>query len=180
MREAFDGIKIWGCLFHLSQNVFKKVVELGYKIEYSNDTEFRQLIGWFPALSALPIEVVIKVFEALVDLDIDEKLPAEFISYFENTYIGQKRRSRRLKPMFEIKFWNVRDRILNDQPRTNNAIEGFHSSLCSHVTYSHPSIWKLIDGLKISDHKGRKKITEYDRGDDFDQKELSSKEFLKD
>ena len=58
--------------------MFKKVVELGYKIEYSNDTEFRQLIGWFPALSALPIEVVIKVFEALVDLDIDEKLPSLF------------------------------------------------------------------------------------------------------
>ena len=30
----------------------------------------------------------------------------------------------------------------------------------------------MIDGLKISDHKGRKKLTEYDRGDDFDQKAL--------
>ena len=26
--------------------------------------------------------------------------------------------------------------------------------------------------VKISDHKGRKKLTEYDRGDDFDQKAI--------
>ena len=31
---------------------------------------------------------------------------------------------------------------------------------------SHPSIWKLIHGLKISEHKGRK------IGDDFNQKAL--------
>ena len=30
----------------------------------------------------------------------------------------------------------------------------------------HRSIWKLIDGLKISDHKDRQKLTEYDSYDD--------------
>ena len=145
----------------MSQNVYKKIVELGYKIEYSNDSEFRQLVRCFPALSALPVEDVIDVYEALIDTDIDEKLPAEFISYFENTYIGQKRRARRLKPTYETEIWSVHDRILHDQPRTNNAIEGFHSGLSSHITNSHPSIWKLIDGLKIADHKARKKLTEW-------------------
>ena len=86
--------------------------------------------------------------------------------------IGQKRRARRLKPTYEAVVWNVHDRIRNDQPRTNNAIEGFHSGLSSHITNSHPSIWKLIDGLKVAHHKSRKKITEYDRGDDFDQKAI--------
>ena len=31
-------------------------------------------------------------------------------------------------------------------------------------------MWKLINGLKIAEHKARKKLSEYERGDDFDQK----------
>ena len=96
-----------------------------------------------------------------------------FISYFENTYIGQKRRNRRrLDPVYGIEIWNVHERIKNDHPRTNNAIEGFHSGLDKHITYSHPSLWKLIDGLKVADQRGRKKLTEYERGDDFTQKPI--------
>ena len=37
---------------------------------------------------------------------------------------------------------------------------------------AHPSIWKLINGLRIADYRGRKKLVEYDRGDDFDQRAI--------
>ena len=104
--------------------------------------------------------------------DIDEKLPADYISYFENNYIGQKRRNRRVSPPFEIELWNIRDRIKNDQPRTNNAIEGFHFGLTQHITHKHPSLWQLIDGLKIADHRARKKLSEYECGDNFTQKQV--------
>ena len=127
-------------------------------------------MGCFPALSALPIEDVTEVFEALIDEDIDEKLPAAYISYFENNYIGQKRRNRRLTPTFPIEIWNVRDRILNDNPRTNNAIEGFHSGLNNFITNSHPSLWRLIDGFRTADHMSRKRLAEYGRGDNFSQR----------
>ena len=53
IQEEFDGITIWGCLFHLSQNSFRKIIELGFKVQYSNGNDFSQLIGCFPALSAL-------------------------------------------------------------------------------------------------------------------------------
>ena len=170
LKEAFPGIDIWGCLFHLSQNIYRKVLELGYKRQYSVDSKFRELIGCFSALAALPEEDVIVVFEAIIELDVDEKLPTDLISYFENHYIGQQRRNRRLEPTFSLEVWNIRDRILNDLPRTNNAIEGFHSNLHHHITNSHPSLWKLINGLKIAEQKARKKLSEYERGDDFDQK----------
>ena len=170
LKEIFTNITIWGCLFHLCQNVYKKIVELGFKVQYSNDNAFRELIGCFPALSALPEEDIVEVFEALIDEDVDEKLPVEFVSYFENNYVGQKRRNRRVQAPFAMSFWNIKDRVLNNQPRTNNAIEGFHSNLSHHITNSHPSLWKMIDGLKVAEKKARKKLVEYDRGDDFAQK----------
>lgn len=55
---------------------------------------------------------------------------AELILYFESTYIGIQRgrgeRRRRGEFIFPIKLRNVRDRILHDLPRINNAVEGFH------------------------------------------------------
>ena len=72
LKVVFEGINIWGCLFHLGQNSYRKIVEIGYKGMYSNDNEFRELAGCFPALSVLPIEDVTEVFEVLIDEDIDE------------------------------------------------------------------------------------------------------------
>lgn len=39
-------------------------------------------------------------------------------------------------------------RTLNSDPRTNNYAEGAHRRLQSELQMDHPSIWKLIDGLK--------------------------------
>lgn len=38
--DEFPNIKITGCLFHLSQNVQRKVQELGLKTEYQSDPGF--------------------------------------------------------------------------------------------------------------------------------------------
>ena len=47
----------------------------------------------------------------------------------------------------------------------NNAIEGFHSGLDNYITHKHSSLWKLIDGLKVTENRARKKLIEYRRGD---------------
>ena len=86
------------------------------------------------------------------------------------TYVGQKRRNRRITPNFPMEIWNMRVRILNDHPRTNNAIEGFHSGLTHFITNAHPSLWKLIDGLKVADHRSRKKLSEFEGGENFSQR----------
>ncbi len=60
-------------------------------------------------------------FEKLVD---DDDLPQELIGYFAVNYIGSERgrgqNRRRMVPRFKIADWNVRDRALQDKPRTNN------------------------------------------------------------
>ena len=45
-------------------------------------------------------------------------------------------------------FWNVKKKVDEDLPRTNNAVEGFHSALHSSIICKHPNIWKLIAALK--------------------------------
>ena len=78
--------------------------------------------------------------------------------------------------MFEIQFWNVHEGSSMTSEEQLTQLKAFTLALAAILcTYSHPSIWKLIDGLKISDSKGRKKITEYDCGDDFDQKSFYQK-----
>ncbi len=95
-------------------------------------------------MAFLSLEDVFDAFELLSD---DEAIPAELISYFEGTYIGIQRgrgeRRRRVEPLFPTEVWNVRERTLNDQPRTNNAIDGFHSELRVSITSMHPNLWKL-------------------------------------
>ena len=57
-------------------------------------------------------------------------------------------RRRRENPLCPVSFWNVKKRVDEDLPRTNNAVEGFHSALRSSITCKHPNVWKLIPSLK--------------------------------
>ena len=60
--------------------------------------------------------------------------------------------------MFEIEFWSVATRVINDDPRTNNKVEGFHNSVNVTLGFKHPSIWKFIDGLKRLQNINKTKI----------------------
>ena len=57
-------------------------------------------------------------------------------------------RTRRENPLYPVSFWNVKKRVNEDLPRTNNAVEGFHSVLRSSITCKHLNIYKLIAALK--------------------------------
>lgn len=50
--------------------------------------------------------------------------------------------------MFPPAMWNVFERVLNGRDRTNNHAEAAHRRLQSELQMDHPSLWKLIDGLR--------------------------------
>ena len=65
-----------------------------------------------------------------------------------------------------MSFWNVKKRVDEDLPRTNNAVEGFHSALRSLITCKHPNIRKLIAELKKKKIELQQtKIIHVNRGD---------------
>ena len=71
---------------------------------------------------------------------------------------------RRVDPIFNIKIWNVFDRVAEEQARTNNAIEGFNSAIQKTLSCQHPTIWKLISSLKKEAVMEKKKLMEEGQG----------------
>ena len=74
-------------------------------------------------------------------------------------------RTRRENPLYSVSFWNVKKRVDEDLPRTNNAVEGFHSALRSSITCKHRNIRKLIAALKNEEELQETKIIHLNRGD---------------
>lgn len=72
------------------------------------------------------------------------------IDYFEDTWIGRPNRYKIIRrlPRYPIDLWNNYHASLDDLPKTNNSIEGWHRSFSSLVSSHHPNIWKFIDSLK--------------------------------
>ena len=85
-------------------------------------------------------------------LKLSEDFPLnaqEVIDFFEDTYIGRLHPDgHRQVPLFQLSLWNVYSQTLNDLPRTNNAVEGWHHSFQVNVEAYYPNFWKFIDILK--------------------------------
>ncbi|XP_060868983.1 uncharacterized protein LOC132943868 [Metopolophium dirhodum] len=71
------------------------------------------------------------------------------INYFEDTWIGRpNRRNGRRPPMFSVNMWNCYESVIQDLPRTNNSVEGWHHAFNAALGANHVSIWKFIRFLK--------------------------------
>ncbi|KII65664.1 hypothetical protein RF11_16073 [Thelohanellus kitauei] len=77
-----------------------------------------------------------------------KKLPALLFRYFEDTYICRRHGRRRENPNFSISTRNQFDRIINDQPRINNNIEGLHRGFSSMFNHVHPNIFVFLKKIK--------------------------------
>ncbi|KAL3074492.1 hypothetical protein niasHS_015322 [Heterodera schachtii] len=90
MRETFPAAQLTGCLFHMSQAVFRKWREMGLAELYANDEEqgegarnsFRKLL----ALALIPEQHVRHGFALIVNHAPDGL--AAFFGYFARVYVG--------------------------------------------------------------------------------------------
>ena len=73
----------------------------------------------------------------------------EVVDYFETTWIGrQPPIGERLPPTYPIALWNLYERTLNGEARTNNSVEGWHHRFQSLLEYPRPTVFKCITVLK--------------------------------
>ena len=127
-----------GCLFHLCKSVYRHVQGAALQQQYMIDEEFRANIRMIPALAFVPLADVHAAFEALSEhCDGNED---RILDYFEVNYIGELRRGRRRNPLFAHSLWNISNRVENDLPRTNNALEGWHNQFNRCFAAAHPNI----------------------------------------
>jgi hypothetical protein len=96
-------------------------------------------------------------------LEVDACL--KFTTYFQKTYIGELDPiGRRKKPLYPIDEWNVYQRTKDNMPRTNNAVEGWHSGLTKLVAQSKPSLIKFYSKLQEEDMRIRNRFREIGSG----------------
>lgn len=145
-KHVYPNAEIHGCLFHLSQNIFRKTQELGLQQRYAEDANFALKIKMLPALAFVPAQHVSNYFECLIENFPMEAIPIS--DYFEDNYIGRLRRNRRTTPLFPINIWNNYDRVLINLPRSNNSVEAWHRRFHCVVACDHPSIWRLLNKLQ--------------------------------
>ena len=150
-KSTFPDVTVSGCMFHLGQCMWRRLQDLGMVARYNTEPEFALKVKIILALAFLPLDDVVIHFETLIadpayrDLD-------PLILYFEDNFIGRQRGNRRLDPRFSIDLWNQYDRVLNQLPRSNNAVEGWHNSFNNCVDIAHPTVQNLAQKLQMEQH----------------------------
>ena len=145
---------LFGCLFHFGQSLYRFLKD-SCRIfkDLRNNENIRIIFRKILNLPSFPIDKVFEEFRIIksnaLDLNVSEVMEI-FFNYFERTYLGRFEGRVFLHPSYSIDFWSCYDRILSDIPRTNNAIEGWHSYLNDKAGISHPNIARFIDLLKNS------------------------------
>ena len=154
-RGAINAIeKYWpnvtrGCYFHLQQSVYRKVVELGCKSNYENDSQFVHHIKCISALAFLPENEVEEGFRTLTNHSAFPVEATQIAGYFHKTYIGLNQADSSVgRPLFAVKFWNVNERTKNDDHRTNNQVEGWHRRFQSVLSCGNPGFFTCVKALK--------------------------------
>jgi hypothetical protein len=123
---------------------------------YENNGNFRLEVNTLPSLAFIPTANVPSAFRLLFDLVfIDHLLP--LLAYFEKTYVGTDGKEARYPPQ----MWNLHSRIMESEPRTSNGIESWHHQLSSTVAASHPTIWKILEELKLEITLSEQKIARF-------------------
>lgn len=119
VKKLFVGASVHGCFFHLGQNFWKKIQEVGLQLRYGNDASFARNLRMILALAFLPRNKVISAYEILVVTPFfadDEHNDAntekqQLLNYFETYYIGEPGRTQKCRktPRFPISIWNLYD-----------------------------------------------------------------------
>lgn len=105
----------------------------------------------YQALAFVPVNEVVTKFDELVATlsEEDEERIDEWLEYMLATWIGPVRRNVRRSPRFPLAWWNLHERVLNGQARTNNSLEGWHRAFDQRVGCTHPSLRNLMHKIRV-------------------------------
>ena len=115
-------------------------------MRYQQEPGFVTQVRIIAALAFILGNDIDRVFNILSN-NIDAALD-RILDYIEEYYIGVFRPGHFRRPRFDYQMWGVYDGVINDLPRTNNAVQGCHNRFNGLVGCHHATIWKIIDILK--------------------------------
>jgi len=118
--------------------------------DYRNNANINLFAIMIVALAFVSPENVVQSFEELSEeLERVEPTLQPILDWLETYYIGILRREGvRRVPAFPIPTWNLYNRVLADQMKTNNIAEASHRRLQAQLSMNNPTIWTFIIELK--------------------------------
>lgn len=151
LRHAFPSACISGCLFHLGQSIYKRVLTTGLSIVYNTDRNFKKFVKLLTALAFVKPEEILSTFNEIKN---NIRLPnlIQLYNYFEKNYIDPE------TAIYLVELWHVANFTENNIPRTNNAIEAWHGVLKRSFGGSKYSFNKLLSNLKMEEDCARRKF----------------------
>lgn len=159
---VFPRAQLVGCFFHLGQCMWRRVQDSNLAESYRDDENVRLHVKMLLALSFVPAGDVPTAFEELVENSPPQMTPIN--DYWEDNYVGRQRRNRRANPRFSLELWNMRDRVNDNLPRTNNSVEAWHRAFQQTVDCHHPSIYNLIAHFRKEQDHVEIKVERYAAG----------------
>jgi len=113
---------------------------------YKNDAEFSIYIKMILALAFVKIDDIYNSVNLLYDELSEEVFP--LLEWFEENYIGTVVRNRHRSPLFPPIIWNLHDRVLSKEDRTNNHAEAENRRLYLQMAVDYPTLWAFISCLR--------------------------------
>lgn len=106
--------------------VLAKIQEVGKKKKYETDIDFAHKIKYVPAFAFVKKNKVVDAFEILKNSVNFLHESQRVVDYFEKVWIGEAFDECRKQPKYDHGLWNCYDGVLQNLPRTNNYVEGWH------------------------------------------------------
>ncbi|CAF1433378.1 unnamed protein product [Rotaria sp. Silwood1] len=170
IKDFFPNAIHRGCLFHFGQCVWRHIQDNGLSKKYQDDENFRLNVRKLLSLPFVPVVDVVEAFNLVADNFDDDG--DTLLEYFEKTWIGEKKKrgAGRKKPKFNYELWNVYERVINNLPRSNNSVEGWHNGFANRVSNAHPSTAKLADKIRREQSKFEIDIERINQGHELKMK----------
>lgn len=137
--SVFPNIIIRCCRFHLGQNWFKKIVDLGLKDEYLDmNSEIGSWLKLFFGLTFVESELTEEAFLQIMSIAPIDKRCEAFSDYILEFYILPD-------AMFPPYLWAEAPSL---SPRTTNGAESYHRHIKKDFVSPKPSVHLAIDNLR--------------------------------
>ena len=117
---------------------------MGLTARYKDDAAFNCMVRRASALPLVPPDSVHDVWLDAMNEVVDEEAD-KFKDYMVTTWIDE------YQAKFPIEVWTQYDNIAGI--RTNNDLEGWHSSLNKELSRAHPNVYALIEILKFEQRR---------------------------
>lgn len=144
--EQFPTAQHKGCLFHLSQIIYRQVQRKDFQQLYATDGNFANLVRQLTALAFLDPGEISANFD-LLKSKFQEQANS-VLEWFSDFYIYGKNGSQR----YPTNMWSIADLAKAGLPRNQNSLEARHRRLGSIAGGNHIAPMKCFEFFKDEHH----------------------------